>query len=433
MPEDALGQALTTSSEEAAARYREGVDALLAQQPAFAALRSAVSADPEFAVGHAALAFAEIAQGDPRRARPHFEQAVQRSFHASARERSHVEALLAGLGRDPDGIVRIESHLDAYPGDLLVLAHGWGVLFFGSRPDRKPRSLAIADRVARTHGDHWYVKWARAFALHELGRLDEAEREARRSITANPSNANAAHSLAHVAHTRGEYAAGLAELDAWLPSYAPEAPLHGHLSWHGALLALTNGDPEAALARYAGGVSPAVSDQQATIWDATSLLWRLELDGHRDLPWPLVADYAERVVAEPGPVLKDVHAALAFAAARPSSLDSLLGRWKKRVGEDPAASVVVTLLEGLSAFTSNDPHAAADRLAAFVQDAERVGGSDAQREVYEDSWIAALDRAGRVDEARARILERLARRPSPRDELTLERLGAATTRVAVPA
>ena len=49
----------------------------------------------------------------------------------------------------------------------------------------------------------------------------------------------------------------------------------------------------------------------------------------------------------------------------------------------------------------------------------RLGGSDAQREVVEDTLIAALLAAGRFDEARPVIDRRLDRRTCRRDEAFL--------------
>jgi hypothetical protein len=45
-----------------------------------------------------------------------------------------------------------------------------------------------------------------------------------------------------------------------------------------------------------------------------------------------------------------------------------------------------------------------------------LGGSDAQREILEETRIAALIRADRLDEARLLLDRRLDRRRSPRDE-----------------
>ena len=45
----------------------------------------------------------------------------------------------------------------------------------------------------------------------------------------------------------------------------------------------------------------------------------------------------------------------------------------------------------------------------------RLGGSDAQREILEETRIAALLRADRFDEARVLLDDRIDRRHSPRD------------------
>jgi hypothetical protein len=58
---------------------------------------------------------------------------------------------------------------------------------------------------------------------------------------------------------------------------------------------------------------------------------------------------------------------------------------------------------------------AADELAALAGPSRRLGGSDAQREILEETRIAALVRAGRLDEARLVLDARLDRRHSPRD------------------
>ena len=59
---------------------------------------------------------------------------------------------------------------------------------------------------------------------------------------------------------------------------------------------------------------------------------------------------------------------------------------------------------------------AADDLAALTPRLWRVGGSDAQREVVEETRICALLRAGRYDDAIALVDRRLDRRHCRRDE-----------------
>ena len=65
--------------------------------------------------------------------------------------------------------------------------------------------------------------------------------------------------------------------------------------------------------------------------------------------------------------------------------------------------------------TRGESDAAADKLGAALPELARLGGSHAQREVFEDTYIAACLRAGRHDKAAERLTARLARRPSARD------------------
>ena len=71
------------------------------------------------------------------------------------------------------------------------------------------------------------------------------------------------------------------------------------------------------------------------------------------------------------------------------------------------------LANGLAAFVEGDHAKAADTLLRFepYQSAD-IGGSHAQREVFEDTVIHALVRAGRLDEAATRLRVRLDRRDS---------------------
>ena len=71
--------------------------------------------------------------------------------------------------------------------------------------------------------------------------------------------------------------------------------------------------------------------------------------------------------------------------------------------------------------------AAADGLESLEQSAWRLGGSDAQREVIEDTRIAALLAADRGSGARDLLDRRLARRGSARDERWRRLAGTGTT------
>ncbi len=78
-------------------------------------------------------------------------------------------------------------------------------------------------------------------------------------------------------------------------------------------------------------------------------------------------------------------------------------------------SVVAPLVRALAQMQSGQCSEAATALARLEGSLWRVGGSDAQREIVEETRIACLIRADRYDEARHLLDRRLDRRHSPRD------------------
>jgi hypothetical protein len=59
-------------------------------------------------------------------------------------------------------------------------------------------------------------------------------------------------------------------------------------------------------------------------------------------------------------------------------------------------------------------------LEPVVDQVVRIGGSNAQREVFEDTLLQAYLRAGCYAQAESLLHKRLARRPSARDTLWLQ-------------
>ena len=69
----------------------------------------------------------------------------------------------------------------------------------------------------------------------------------------------------------------------------------------------------------------------------------------------------------------------------------------------------------LNAFADEDYAACVAHLEPVLDEVVRIGGSHAQRELIEDTFIVALIKSGELPRARAMLDRRLHRRPSPRD------------------
>jgi hypothetical protein len=126
-----------------------------------------------------------------------------------------------------------------------------------------------------------------------------------------------------------------------------------------------------------------------------------------------VAEHARASFPSTGLAFLDVHCAAALAAA--GDHDGL-ARWVSMLrradaeGRVPAGSVVPIVAEGMSAFAAARYDATIAALAPVLDQLVRVGGSAAQRDLFEHTLLAAYLRTGRHREARA-LLERSVARP----------------------
>jgi hypothetical protein len=440
MPEDRYGNVLTTSSREAAEAYSEAVDTTLAAGVgALQGFEAAIEADPEFALAHAGRARMKQLAGDAAEARRSFDVAEQLVQSATPREQRQVASFAAASrGNTPRALELVYEQMREAPRDAFMLSQAsgvFGLIGFGGSQDRNREQFELLDSVRDAYGEDWWYLSALAFAHNELYEFEEARRLADRSYQLRRDSGHAAHTLAHIMYETGGVSEGRSFLGDWLVGYAREAGLYNHLSWHQALFLLLSGDEEAVEAIYRDDLRPEASAAAGAliiIADAASLQWRRSLAGAGDLGWDELAEFARTAFPQPGMAFGDVHCAFALAAAADrDALGRLIDGLRKRVaeGKTPAGEVVPALAEGIAAFANEDYEGAVAILEPVQEQVVRIGGSHAQREVFEDTLLEAYIRAGRHDRAVRLLDERLARRPSARDADWRER----ATADAIPA
>src|SRR5712691_9565372 len=435
---DRYGLPLTTSSPVAAERFIEGLDLLLEQNfGPEEQFTQAIEADPECALAHSALAYMLHLRAQVPEARERAQQALALAPGLSRREQQQIEAIALFVnGQGPRSYALIREHLAEYPRDMLMIrlaqrlfvlgCSGAGVASFPAA------LLALMQSVASAYGDDWAFLGQYAFAHHETGAIEQARRLAERSLALRPTNAIAAHSVAHVCFETGDSAGGGDFLDTWLKGFDPRAPYRVHLSWHQALCELALGHYQRALDLYEADIRPAVVANMITaLNDSAALLWRWSLYSGSTPPVPPeeVRDLAAPAAARPGPAFRDAHAALAFAvagdeAAMGHMIDRLQGLADQ--GDALAGEVTLPLVRGINAFAQGT-YGEAVRLLEPLFDAPRldqlarIGGSHAQREVFEDTMLEAYLRAEQFEKAEAMLHTRLQRRASVRDLFWLGR------------
>jgi tetratricopeptide (TPR) repeat protein len=423
---DRYGLPISTPSETARDAYIAGCDGVLtAWHGDSALLTRAVEADPGFALAHAALARARFLMADVGGARQSAARARALGFGATSREQSHVDALcLAIEGKPVEALAATRLHLAAHPRDAMVAAPATGVfglIGFSGRQGREPEQVAFLEALGPHLADDWWFQAVYAFALEEVGRLDEALDLIECSLAKNPRNAHGAHIKAHVLYEQGQDRAALDYLDSWLPAYPREGLMHCHISWHVALFALMLGDTARAWQVYEQQVHPGGAWGPAlnVATDAPAFLWRAELAGHaRRTPlWREASDYAQKSFPKAGIAFVDVHRALAaVAVGDQDALAGIVSELEQRAasGRSPAGDVVPRLAAGLAAYGRGDWTAAIATLEPALAETVRIGGSRAQRDLVENTLVAAYLKAGRDADASRLLAARTDRRPSVR-------------------
>ena len=427
---DRRGLPISTISEHAAERYREGVDFMLSTWPGAAEIvDEAIAADPDFALAHAARARLHVLRSEGVLAKERIGIAAELvTLRGTERERSHVAVLsLAINGRSAEALDAVYTHADTWPRDIVALSlalGAFGLLAFSGRADHDQARVDLCERHAADFAaDDWWFLTYRGWSHAENGNVAYGRDLTQRALDLRPRNANAVHALSHAMYEGGASTEAEELIAGWLPSYDRSGILHGHIAWHAALAALEHGDAERALAIYGEHVQPSVSTGNAVniVSDTASFLWRLQAYGHA-VPeglWRAAAAYATPSFPHAGFAFADMHMALLAAAtadkdALERRVSALLGMIE--AGTLTAGSVVPAICRAALAFANEDYAGCVRILEPVASEVVRVGGSGAQRELMDDMLLLALMRSGNTTKAGLLLDRRLHRRPSPRDK-----------------
>lgn len=401
---DRYGNALTTRSDQAFDRYCDGVDLFLAAQPGgIEALVQATELDPEFAVAHADLARALQITAQPAAAKASMAraQALLPTLAGAdqAQQRGHVlimQDLLSGKGNE--AFEKIKQHVQTWPRDVMAVqpcCGVFGLIGFSGRVGREQENADFMAVLQPHYDGDWWFDSQYAFALCEIGDLNAAEVLNERAFAANPDNANAVHHRAHIHYEACDRAAGHQVLTDWRATYDREAILHCHLAWHDALWSLADDNYDALWSTIRTDLLPEVASAPPIniVTDLVAVLLRAELAGAPvdDQLWQIASDYALASFPRPGMSFVDAHAAICYShTAEQEPLTAL-----RTSPRGAAGDLVEQIANAFVAFQQRDWPAFTQRLAPVMGTHERLGGSRAQRDLFELSYDFGLQKQGK--------------------------------------
>lgn len=428
---DSRGIALTTQFPASARRYDSALDLLASYRlDPLAAIDAAIAEDPDFVSAYCFRAALGVLAAE-RSAEPIIRDSLasgdRLAAKANERERRHFAAARAWL----DGDLHRASNLYGsividYPRDLLALqvAH---VLDFYLGQQRMLR-----DRVAQVLPD-WdesvpgfgYVLGMLAFGLEEMNHFEHAEAAGRRALALGRHDAWAVHAVTHVYEMNGKTDAGIAWLESRIEDWAPGNGLACHNFWHMGLFLLHEGKVRRVLELFDRHIWPKPSAIALEMVDAASMLWRLHLRGV-----PLgsrsasVADAWSDASYHGYYAFNDAHAAMAFVAdGRLQQARGIVAELERRAGEDGSNAemsreVGLPLARAILAFGESRYEEVVSALYPLRLVAHKFGGSNAQRDLIDQTLVESAARAGQQRlvqalKAERRLAGRESRFPTP--------------------
>ncbi len=400
------GTAITASSEAGARLFDQAIESYLASRsdtPQI--LKEALTADPQLIMASCFMGYLTRLAGDRKNAvrAAELHRGLLQTIESGAGndwERRHVSALGLWLADDLHTLMRhLEAVLDDYPNDIVALRMLHYLYFYDGDAARMRDSVAAFLPRYAGHPLEGYVKGMQAFALEESGDYDAAERFGREAVDINASDAWAAHAVAHVLQMQGRWAEGMGWIDGLRQQWQHTNNFRFHLFWHEALYYLAERDLDAVLAIYDRDVAPPVQDDfYLDVCNAASLLLRLEAEGV-DVGdrWQPLARIAEQHVDDAELVFASLHYLMPLLRTGHPAADRLrqaLERWAER--DTTQGHVVRDVALDVAAFLadcqSGERAAAAERFQRFRDRLHRIGGSNAQRQVFEIMEQAVLAR-----------------------------------------
>lgn len=343
--------------------------------------------------------FGESPDG-PRNARPHLDRARARLNDTDPRERAVVGMIGAWVEGDLSRARRINAELvEAYPRDLAGAKIGQYLAF---NLGDGPAMLRLALPARRAAPEVAYAHGMAAFGFEQCHLLTQAEQAARQAIEIRRDEAWAQHALAHVMLTQGRTDEGAAFLSAMSDTWVGlNSFMLTHNWWHLCLFLIDQGEFGRVLDLYDTRVWGVVKSYSQDQINAVSLLARLELAGV-DVGdrWSDLADHLRARVADHVQPFLDMQYLYGLARAGRPQADVLLANMAAHAA---AASpdlvpcwreVAVPAARGLLAHARGRWSEVVEALGPVLGRLPRIGGSHAQRDLFELMYLDGLIRAG---------------------------------------
>lgn len=307
-------------------------------------------------------------------------------------EMKHVEAVRHYADGYPSKSLKIwDEMITSNPYDVLSLRMAYMMtIHLGDVPLRN----SIMTRVIPLWKPHmaFYgnIQGMYAFALNESNCHEKAEKYALKALEVNPCDSWSTHARAHIMDSTDRAKEGVTFMEKTEDNWTTGTFLMEHNYWHWALFYIDEGNFESALSILDDHImSPCSRGSFGALRDGASLLYRFNLEGvATGQRCKLMSSYWRRP-SEHAAIFNDVHMMMSHLGAKDyDSANSLLESCNEFLSNGKGTNWQVTkevglsLCEAMMNFEQEQYDDVVELLSPVRDDVIKIGGSDAQRDVF---------------------------------------------------
>eukprot|EP00118_Oscarella_pearsei_P021300 m.238386 g.238386 ORF g.238386 m.238386 type:complete len:344 (+) comp40163_c0_seq15:814-1845(+) len=314
-----------------------------------------------------------------------------------------------------------ENILLNHPTDMLALKFAHDSYFYmGLQRQMRDSVTRVLPAWKPDMPLYSYLYGMAAFGWIETNFYGEAEKCALKGLELNPRDCWATHAQAHVLEMGGRADEGISFLSKTENDWTKGEMLACHNYWHWALYHVEKGNHEAAIEIYDQQVGQRCkSGAMLDLVDASSLLYRLELEGIKTGDrWKEQMEMWRPHLDDHILVFNDAHLLMcALGAKDADASEKFMTTIREFVQNgfgtqhDVCERVGLKVVEAMELFDKGDASGAVDILYPVRYDVVNIGGSNAQRDLWNLFLIHAALQSSKKEHrclAKSLLIERKA-------------------------
>ena len=342
--------------------------------------------------------------------------------HLTKRELLHLEALDSWiLGNSKKACDIWDKILFFEPLDILAIKlQHFSLFWLGDAIHMRATISRVISHWDQSLYGYAQLQGMYSFALEECGDYDSAERLGREAVERDSQDLWVIHAVSHVYEMKGNLKAGIKWLKQPLCEWKDRNPFKDHLWWHTALFALKKGEFNRVLELYDQVLWSEEKNFYLDIQNAVSMLARLESFGvNIGDRWGSLAIVSEEKIGDHVLDFTEPHYKMALGrtgkqnliSKQVDSLENLI-----QVATPDNGRIVETLnipiCSAIRDYYRGDYSQTIDKLMPIRYKYQTIGGSHAQRDIFNIFLIDAAINSKQLELASSLLSERLALHPN---------------------